>query len=194
MKRPYLLLPALALAVSLSASTYSQAPPPKQSLSDYEQRPGVVIVDGYTRIGTITNAHGATLDVEAEQYADTTGGAKLYGLSLTITEAQTGHTTNSTLVDYDEIAPLVAGLETLGKLTDKSTSLQHFRASYKTRSGFLIFEETGSIFLDKVYDDVQGRATNGTTRLSSLPLDLPDLAKLKELCIAAKELIDSKQK
>ena len=153
-----------------------------------------MIIDGYTRIGTITNLHGATLEVEAEQYADAAGGEKLYGMALTITEAQTGHATNTTLVDYDELAPLIAGLESIDKLTDKSTSLEHFRASYKTRGRFLFFEETGSIFLDKVNNEPEARATNGTTHLSSLPLDPPDVIRLKELCIKAKALIDSKPK
>lgn len=127
-----------ACALSLKAQQVATLPlEPRTKLETLEQRIGAVI-KGYSDIGSLEGRNG-TLELESHEFTDVATNRKEYGLRIIVRTAprtERAETEESAYVDYDEIEPLLKGLDRIGKTDRSSTQLSNFEARYRTRGDF----------------------------------------------------------
>ena len=107
-------------------------PPPLTRLEAIASQRSVVIVKGYTDIGTLIADDQSSVLVSAVQFSDGTN--KEHGVALHVSQTVEGRSVQTTAyVDEEEIDGLVAAIESLSKLQDgAATPMQHFDARYQT--------------------------------------------------------------
>ncbi len=181
-----------ACALSLKAQQVATLPlEPRTKLETLEQRIGAVIIKGYSDIGSLEGRNG-TLEVESHEFTDAATGRKEYGLRIivrTTPRAERAETEESAYVDYDEIEPLLKGLDRIGKTDRSSTQLSNFEARYRTRGDFEV-----TLFNNPRESDTLA-ATCGYYSRSTVYFRITDLDKLKGLIIEGRNKIDAiKQK
>lgn len=146
---------------------------------------GAVIVKGSTGVGSVTGLRG-TAYVTSWEILDTQTKRREHGVSVEIRD--TGRVERADIgdvayIDYDELAPLVAGLNDLLKLDNSATSLSKFEAQYRTR-GFL------SVFRFNTSSGFGTAVSAGGRRGPRLILRPTGLVELRDLLDSAKALID----
>jgi len=107
---------------------------PKTEMEIFEAQTGTVIVKGFGQTGSVTTSAGV-ISVRCKESANATTGRKEYGLAIEFASSQQREIS---IVDYDEIDPLLNGMDYLGKITYDVTSLPGFEASFTTRSGLRV--------------------------------------------------------
>lgn len=175
---------ALALTVSSllfashgSAQTTNEYP--LTILETTENTTGQLLVKstepvGYAPLG------GATISVACKEDALIASGRKLYGL---VVDIQSGQQRVRTIIDYDEINPLLQALDYLIKVDWSVTSLSTFNAGYTTKEGLRF-----AAFSNKRQDKIEFVVTAFQTRLPSSP---SELSQLYNLVYQAKTRIDA---
>lgn len=123
------LLP-FAAAAQLITSTNA----PATEIENFEMQTNVIIVKGYGEIGTVTTTEGI-ISVLGKESDNVTTGGKQYGIAIAFSANQ-AHT--ASIVDYDELDPLMHGLDFLAKISYNVTTMPSFDAGLTTKSGFRI--------------------------------------------------------
>ena len=138
---PFLLL--LSLAAPCAAQ---QQPAPTPTPYEFETRleslmyeTGTVIVKGYTRVGSMQGSRGGAY-FTAWEVTEARTGRREQGVGVEITDNTTNRPDpdERAYIDYDELGPLLKGIDFIMKLDDKATKLARFEAQYQTRGGFMI--------------------------------------------------------
>jgi hypothetical protein len=157
---------------------------PKTKLEAFEARTGLVIIRGYSRVGTASGLEGGSVEVETREFRDSDG-AKEYGIAVEVREAGTPERRRTALVDYDEIDPLLRGLDYLGKIDNSATSQNRFEAEYRTRGDLSVsaFSTRGGA--------VTLAVTSGRFRHVTSLFRLEDLKAIRGLVIEAKSQLDA---
>ena len=107
----------------------------KTDLGVFETRTGTVLVKGFTQTGMLT-VGTEVITVYCKESTDISAGRKADGLALVLSGNRPFH--KRILVDYDEISPLLDGINYLNKITYDVTPLTSFDASFSTKSGFTV--------------------------------------------------------
>jgi hypothetical protein len=123
---------SLVFAARAQDTTTTNAP--KTEIENFEAQTGTVIVKGFGQGGSLTTAAGI-ISVRLKESIDVGHGGRLYGVAVELT---TGQRREFFIVDYDEMDPLIKGMDYLGKITYDATGLSSFDASFTTRSGVKI--------------------------------------------------------
>jgi hypothetical protein len=160
---------------------------PKTKLEAFQLRTGVVIIKGFSRIGTATAADGSSILVEAIEYREVTSRAKEYGVTIEVREAGNAGRRSFSFIDYDEIEPLLKGLEYLSKIDSSVTQLNRYEADYRTRGEaiFSAFSSRGG--------NVTITVSAGLFRKVTSAFKLDDLKAIRGLFIEAKNQLDTIQ-
>ncbi|HEV7902639.1 MAG TPA: hypothetical protein VGO96_02270 [Pyrinomonadaceae bacterium] len=111
---------------------------PRTQLEELQLKIGAVIVRGSQRIGSVRGQAQGRLEVSALEVIDTAGRARARGLSLTIEEAGDRAREAVVFVDYDEVAGLLDGLESMIRLDRGETQLPNFEVSYRTKGDLVV--------------------------------------------------------
>jgi hypothetical protein len=101
---------------------------PRNKLEDFEGRMETILIKGRTYVATLRGQNG-TARVEATEIRDSDGGPPGEIRSL---------------IDYEEIDPLIKAFDTTAKSDDSVTKLTHFEARYRTRGDFEIMVSSRS--------------------------------------------------
>src|SRR5205085_3020177 len=88
-------------------------------------------------------------------------------------------------VDYDEIDPLLKGLEYLGKIDYSVTQLRAFEADYRTRDDLVFSALSGR------NNTVMVAVSSGVVRPVSVQFRLEDLRSITGLIVEAKKQLDA---
>ena len=93
--------------------------------------------------------------------------------------------TNRSFVDYDEIGPMLKGLDYIGKIQKSVTKLENFQADYRTKGDLRIstFSTSGGEILMAV--------TSGRIGSTSVHLKSADLSVLRDYLTAARDRLDA---
>jgi len=102
------------------------------------EKTGAVVVKGSTNVGTINGLRG-TAAFTSWEMLDTQAGSALYGISIVISDPERPDSAEVAYVDYEELSPLIRGVEQLIRLENSATKLARFEAQYKTQGGLAIF-------------------------------------------------------
>ena len=187
MNRSHILSAFLAL---LSITTPAQTqiatvwpPIPMTRLESFDTNIAVVILKASTDVGSISSDAGM-VGVKSKEMTDTSTGRKEQGIAIDITPKGQGR--DALLVDYDELASLVAAIDYITKLDVTATPLSSFDAAYTTKGGFRIAalgtRNTGAIQFG-VRD----------ARFGSTPVTFSrdQMSRLSDLINQAKNILDS---
>ena len=113
-------------------------PPPLTRLETLLNLRGVVVVKGYTLIGTIESNHGDSVRVTAVELTDPARGDREYGLAIAVRQAGDPGVEAVSYIDADEIDALLSAIDALGKIDRDATTMEHVDADYRTRGDFEI--------------------------------------------------------
>jgi hypothetical protein len=134
------LMGCFVLAASMRAQdtgVYSVPPPPATKLEMLETNTGTIIIKASGLIGSMS-VNGATVTVTCKADTETGTGRKEYGIAIGLVSAQTANVEDRTIVDYDELGPLLDAIDKLAKIDWTGISLTSFSASYQTVDGFRV--------------------------------------------------------
>ena len=137
-----LLLPLLVVAAEAQRARPTPTPDPyDEYLTKMEmllEKTGAVVVKGSTNVGTVSGLRG-TASFTSWEMVDTQAGRAEYGISIVIADPGRPDSAEVAYVDYDELDPLIKGVEHLIRLENSATKLQRFEAQYKTEGGLAVF-------------------------------------------------------
>src|SRR5439155_19268345 len=106
---------------------------PRSKLDDFDGRMETLLIKGRTWVGTLRAQNGSAR-VEALEIRDSHSATRATGVVVTINSSEPNASTGEirSLIDYDEIDPLVTVLDTIVKANDSVTKLSHFEERYRT--------------------------------------------------------------
>ncbi|HUQ34710.1 MAG TPA: hypothetical protein VM095_21510, partial [Pyrinomonadaceae bacterium] len=99
---------------------------PRTKLEAFQSRTGIVIIKGFSRIGVAAGLEGTSIEIENRELRDAGSNAREYGITVEVREAGNNARRSISYIDYDEIDPLLKGLEYLGKVDNSVTQLTRF--------------------------------------------------------------------
>ena len=149
---------------------------------------GTVIVRGHTRVGTMAGSRGTAYFTVWEVF-DARSGRREQGVSVEIGEPDRPESDergsgDRAYIDYDEIAPLLKGIEYLMKLGPQVTKLSRFEAQYQTRGGLrLMAFNTSNNFVTAI--------STGGGRRPRFILRPTGLAEFRTLIENARDVLDA---
>ena len=190
-----LLLSALMIMASLGSvcaqRRWERVPPPRDpqfyeprnKLEEFESRMETVLIKGRTYVATL-RAQNGTARVEATEIHDSSNSARVNGVVITIVADGGPPGDIRSLIDYDEIDPLLKAFDTAAKADESITKLTHFEVRYRTKGDFEIM----------VYKQISGAVATavegGFFERSRLFLTLDDFIKLRWRIAEAKQRLD----
>ena len=116
--------------------TYT-APPPATKLEMLETNTGTLLIKGMGLIGSMS-VNGATVSVACKEDTDTGSNRKQYGIAIGLATTPAGNVEDWTIIDYEELSPLLDAIDRLGKMDWTGISLSSFSASFQTTGGFRV--------------------------------------------------------
>lgn len=171
----------LIISVLFITSIYAKDEEPRTKLEAFTAKTGMVLIKGYSDVGSINGKYRETISVDAKDFMNPSN-PKSHSTGITITVKEAGRLEREAVgfIDYDEIDSLVAGIDYISKATKNVTYLDGFEATYKTKGDLKIVVFSGS------NNDIS--AAVEINHISSVRafIDLQDLARLRELIINAK--------
>jgi hypothetical protein len=175
-----------ALLVILASLSWAeekpeQPRPPATKLEAFQARTGIVVIRGYTTVGSISGL-GSTVTVDAREFRDASNPkSRETGVSILVKEHGRLERENRSFVDGDEIDSLLRGIDYITKLRDDVTRLEHFEADYRTKGDLRI----------TVYNDTNGKIkaaiSSGRIGQTQAFVELSGLEAFRRLVVAAKE-------
>lgn len=187
---------SIILIVSFSGSVCAQRrwerlPPPRDpqfyeprnKLEDFEGRMETILIKGRTYVATLRGQNGVAR-VEATEIRDSGNSTRVQGVVITIVADGGPPGEIRSLIDYEEIDPLIKAFDTTAKSDDSVTKLTHFEARYRTRGDFEI------MVFKQISGGVAAAVEGGFFDRSRLLLTLDDFTKLRWMVAQAKERLD----
>lgn len=188
------LLSLVLIICAASAAAQQGAPLPPQpapfepatKLEALDSQTGAVLVKNYTYIGSVSGLSGIVM-VTSYEFVEVQTGRKDYGIGIEIRDT-TGRPERDgrearTYVDYDEIDPLIRGVDYISKI-ERSASLENFEAQFRTRG-----ELTVSTFI-RPNGSLQSEVAIGLFRRAAITISLGKLADFRKLIADAKMTLD----
>lgn len=154
---------------------------PRTKLESLDQRYSTIIIKGFTRVTTI-ELRGIRVDAVEMHEPGRAGNAK--GLVIALREGGDRPSDNRALVDYEEIEPLMAAIDSLSRIDETSTKLTGFEARYQTR---------GDLEMVSFRQTNRGTAvtlTTGICEKATVTLTLDEFGKFKAMLQEAKARVD----
>lgn len=182
----YALVALMALVPSQVAAQAPATPTaPKTKLEAFEAQEGVVIVQGFSRIGELRGSYGGTVLVLAKEFTNATTRRRESGIVIDVREGGRLERHNRSFIDYDEIAALLKGIDYIGKVENSVTKMDSFQADYRTKGDLKVstFNTSGGELMVAV--------SSGRIGSTSVHLKFADLTVLRNLLSSAKERLDA---
>jgi hypothetical protein len=187
---------ALIVAASLGsvcAQRRERVPPPRDpqfyeprnKLEEFESRLGTILIKGRTYVGTLQVREGSAR-VEATEIRDSGNSTRTTGVVITFTTVESGGSPGEarSLIDYEDIDPLIKAFDTAAKADESVTKLTHFEVRYRTRGDFEI------MVFKQISGGVAASVEGGFFDRKRLVLTLDDFTKLRWMVAQAKDRLD----
>jgi hypothetical protein len=183
MKTTLLLALALLPLSSPPASRADETNAPRTRFEAVEAVTGRVMIKGTEDIGSVAGKTGVVL-VRCAELRDAATGQREYGLIITV--RQNEQLEDTSVIDGDEVAALLQGVDYISKADPRISSLNHFEAAYTTRSGLRVVSYSSR----RTSTTEAAVSSNRYTRSRAL-LNLGQLSELKTLLEQAQAKLDS---
>jgi hypothetical protein len=192
--RSLLLLTLLILASFGSVCAqrgWNRVPPPRDpqfyatrnQLEEFESRVETILIKGHTYVATLKAQNGHAR-VEATELRDTGNSTRATGVVITIVADSGPPGEIRSLIDYDEIDPLIKAFDTIAKSDDSITKLTHFEVRYRTKGNFEI------LVFKQVTGGVAASIEGGFFDRSRLLMTLDDFTRMRWMIAQAKDKLD----
>ena len=158
--------------------------PPLTRLEAFETQTGTVIIKGTGQIGALS-ASTASVSVRCRESIDFRTGRREYGVLIVIKEGNRDEDTS--FLDYDELDPLLAGMDYIGRADYSVTDLPTFAVGYTTRDQLKISVYSSNKNPGTIQPTLQTRREERVRVL----LAAEQLAQLRTLIHQAKGKLDS---
>ena len=158
---------------------------PRNKLEEIEGRLETVLIKGHTWVGTLRVQNGSAR-VEATEVRDTRNSQRATGVIITVTTADPAGVANEirSLIDYEEIDPLIKSIDTMAKTDETITKLTHFEVRYRTRGDFEV------IVFRQLSGGIAAAVEVGFFERTRLLLTLEELTRLRWMIAQAKDRLD----
>jgi hypothetical protein len=145
-----------------------------------------LLIKGRHWVGTLRAQNGSAR-VEAFEVRDTRNSERATGVVITLVPADANSRADEirSLIDYDEIDPLIKILDTMVKADDNVTKLSHFEERYRTRGDFEVL-----VFKQQTGTSVAAAIEGGFFDRLRLFLIMDELVRLRFMIVQAKERLD----
>jgi hypothetical protein len=186
-----LLFLTISLLFSSTANAQESVPEeliPRTKLEAFRAKTGTVIVRGFSRVGSATGVEGGSILVETLELKDAGDNSKAHGITVEVRDTGSPERNHLSFVDYDEIDPLLKGLEYLGKIDYSVTQLRAFEADYRTRDDLVFSALSGR------NNTVRVAVSSGVVRPVTVQFRLEDLRSITGLIVEAKKQLDAIQR
>ena len=154
---------------------------PRTKLESLDQRYSAIVIKGFTRVTTI-ELRGIRVDAVEMHEPGRAENAK--GLVIALREGGDRPNDNRAFVDYEEIEPLLAAIDSLSRIDETSTKLTGFEARYQSR---------GDLEMVSFRQTNRGTAvtlTTGICEKATVTLSLDEFGKFKAMLQEAKARVD----
>jgi hypothetical protein len=162
---------------------------PRTRLEEFQDRLETVVVKGFMVIGTVSGRNGLA-DVSAVELKDTSDATRATGISIQLSEGGPQASEIQSFIDYEEIDPLIRGLDVVARADDRITKMPSFSASYRTRDdfGIVVFKQTRAGIAVRL----EGSGLNGSGGIERVTIfiTLDELNRLRGIILEAKQRID----
>lgn len=158
--------------------------PPATKLEAFSARTGIVLVKGYTSLGTVNGMGRVSIDVREFRDASNPKSAQ-YGVAFEVKESGRLERENTSFIDEDEIDSLIRGLDYIGKIERSVTAFGNFEAHYKTKGdlSFVVFSGRGG--------EISFAVSSGRIGKTQAYLKISDIEQIRSLLDQAKKAIAS---
>jgi hypothetical protein len=156
---------------------------PRNKLEEFEGRMATILLKGRTYVATLRAQNGHAR-VEATEIRDSANSNRVTGVVITIVADGGPPGEIRSLIDYEEIDPLIKAFDTIAKSDDSITKLTHFEARYRSAGDFEI------MVFKQVAGGVAASVEGGFFDRSRLLMTLDDFVKLRWMISQAKERLD----
>ena len=184
------ILLATILTIPLIAVAQEQADatkvPPATKLEAFSARTGIVLVKGFTNLGTVNGMGRVSIDVREFRDASNPKSAQ-YGVAFEVKESGRLERENTSYIDEDEIDSLIRGLDYISKIDRSVTTFGNFEAQYRTKGdlSLVVFSGSGG--------EISLAVSSGRIGRTRAFLTLADIAQIRTLLGEAKKAIASAQ-
>lgn len=179
-------LRTLTIMLAWSAITSAQdqiesQKPAATKLEAFQSRTGVVLIRGYSTLGTVRGM-GGEVTVDAREFRDGSNpnAPRTTGISITVKEAGRLERESISYVDVDEIDSLLKGIEYISKATRDVTKLDQFEVDFCTKGDLRLTVFNGP------KGEVSAAVSSGSVGRARTFLKLADLEKLRDLVATAR--------
>jgi len=174
---------------SAEVQTPSESPKPQTIKTEaFSARKGIVLIKGFTSIGTVKSKDAGRVSVETVELRDASNPkSQELGIKIDVLGFSQGMgrvADSISFIDYDEIDSLIKGLDYIAKIDKSVTTMSDFEVTYKTKSDFSI----------SVFNDSKGKLSSVVSsgnRTANVYLSLDELEKIKSLFVKAKQSLDT---
>lgn len=182
------ILLATILTIPLIAVAQEQADatkvPPATKLEAFSARTGIVLVKGFTNLGTVNGMGRVSIDVREFRDASNPKSAQ-YGVAFEVKESGRLERENTSYIDEDEIDSLIRGLDYISKIDRSVTTFGNFEAQYRTKGdlSLVVFSGSGG--------EISLAVSSGRIGRTRAFLKLADIEQIRTLLGEAKKAIAS---
>ena len=182
------ILLATILTIPLIAVAQEQADatkvPPATKLEAFSARTGIVLVNGFTKLGTVNGMGRVSIDVREFRDASNPKSAQ-YGVAFEVKESGRLERENTSYIDEDEIDSLIRGLDYISKIDRSVTTFGNFEAQYRTKGdlSLVVFSGSGG--------EISLAVSSGRIGRTRAFLKLADIEQIRTLLGEAKKAIAS---
>ncbi len=130
-----LLIASLALGTvsTLAAQEAARPQAPKTKIEAFDAQQGTVVIRGFSKMGELKGVYGGVVSVESMEFTHAATGRKEFGIAIDVEETSGLERESRSFIDYDEIDPLVKGIDYISKIDASATRLANFQADYRTK-------------------------------------------------------------
>jgi len=151
-------------------------------LEAFEEQTGTVLITGRSDIGKVS-AKGS-VSVVCIEIIDVSTGKRQRGIVFKVTESGRYESSDNSFVDYDEIESLLNGIDYVSKVTNKSTKLSRFEATYTTKGDLSV------VTFGRVAGNLEAAVSSGSIGATSAFMSKAKLSELSSIIAKAKEKLD----
>lgn len=156
--------------------------PPTTKLEAFSARTGIVLIKGFSTLGTINGMGRVSIDAREFRDASNPKSAQ-YGVAIEVKESGRLERENTSFIDEDEIDSLIRGLDYISKIGTNVTTFRNFEAQYKTKGdlSMTVFSGRGG--------ETSFAVSSGRIGKTTAFLKLADAEQMRSLLSEAKKVI-----
>lgn len=178
----------LATLLMMTCAALAEEPPKRAAtkIEQFQGQSGAVIIMGASDVGEVAGEYGAKVEIQAREIINAKSGERRYGIYVRVNEGGRLEREHSSYIDYEEIQPLLAGIDYIMSVRKEATQLESFQADFTTVDDLRI-----STYSTSVVGEVKASIRSGTIGPARAFIGIDTLQRFRGLIENAKVKIDA---